>query len=151
MKDDFEHSTGLSEEVSRNCMLTRARRVSRVITGIYDQALRPHGINAPQFSLLVLITRLGGATRAEIGRANAQERSTLSRNLELLLKEGWVVEGQAEGRSRPITISLAGRTVLEQAAPGWRAAQETTRNLLGETGASAILTLGDSVEEHHFA
>jgi hypothetical protein len=56
----------------------RTRRISRVVTNIYDQALRSHGVNASQFSLLVLIAKLGGASRAEIGRANYQDRSTLT-------------------------------------------------------------------------
>ncbi len=64
-------------EIARNCLMTRIRRISRIITNMYDQALRPHGINAPQFSLLVIIAGLGGASRAEIGRANYQERSTM--------------------------------------------------------------------------
>src|SRR5262245_2708440 len=76
-------------EVTQGCLLTRARRISRVITGIYDEALRPYGVNSPRFSLLVLIAKLNGASRAEIGRSNHQERSTLTRNLALLIDEGW--------------------------------------------------------------
>jgi pimeloyl-ACP methyl ester carboxylesterase len=58
-----------------------------------------------QFSLLVLIARLGGASRAEIGRASYQERSTLTRNLALLLTEGWVEEMVSDqgGRSRHLS------------------------------------------------
>ncbi|WP_201377411.1 hypothetical protein [Ktedonobacter sp. SOSP1-85] len=64
--------TGVVGGITRHCLLTRTRRISRIITNMYDQALRSHGVNAPQFSLLVLIARLGGASRAEIGRANYQ-------------------------------------------------------------------------------
>ena len=118
-------------EITRNCLLTRTRRISRVMTNIYDQALRPHGVNAPQFSLLVLIAKLGGASRAEIGRANYQERSTLTRNLALLLTEGWVEEMVSEGggRSRPIVISQAGRKLLASAAPAWRSAQAKSKTV----------------------
>lgn len=128
-------------EVTRNCLLTRTRRISRVVTNIYDQALRPHGVNSPQFSLLVLIANLGGASRAEIGRANYQERSTLTRNLALLLAEGWIEELVPEGggRRRPIVISNAGRTLLTTAAPAWRSAQIKARQLFGDDGVAAIL------------
>jgi DNA-binding MarR family transcriptional regulator len=134
-------------EITRNCLLTRTRRISRIITNIYDQALRPHGVNSPQFSLLVLIARLGGASRAEIGRANYQERSTLTRNLALLLTEGWVEEMVSEGggRSRTIVISRAGRKLLVSAAPAWRSAQAKAKQLLGEEGLAAIVGVADNI------
>ncbi|WP_331375781.1 MarR family winged helix-turn-helix transcriptional regulator [Sinorhizobium chiapasense] len=134
-------------EVTSNCVMTRTRRMSRVITGIYDQALRPHGVNASQFSLLVLIAKLGGASRAEIGRANYQDRSTLTRNLAPLLSEGWVEEmaSEAGGRSRPVFISETGKELLVSAAPAWRSAQAKARDLLGEEGVSAIVGVADSL------
>ncbi|MBP1886073.1 MarR family winged helix-turn-helix transcriptional regulator [Sinorhizobium mexicanum] len=136
---------GVVVEVTRNCVMTRTRRISRVITGIYDHALRPHGVNASQFSLLVLIAKLGGASRAEIGRANYQDRSTLTRNLAPLLSEGWVKEmaSEAGGRSRPVFISETGKELLVSAAPAWRSAQAKARELLGEEGVNAIIGVAD--------
>jgi DNA-binding MarR family transcriptional regulator len=140
-------------EVVRHCLMTRTRRISRVITNLYDQALRPYGLNAPQFSLLVMVAKLGGASRAEIGRANYQERSTLTRNLALLLAEGWVEETIPErgGRSRPIVISSAGRERLASAAPAWRAAQAKAKQLLGAEGAAAIVGVADSIPPEELA
>ncbi|NLS07703.1 MarR family transcriptional regulator [Rhizobium sp. P32RR-XVIII] len=137
----------VAREVNRYCVLTRTRRISRIITSIYDEQLRPYGVNAPQFSLLVLVARLGGATRAEIGRANYQDRSTLSRNLGLLLSEGWIEEiPSAEGgRSRPIVISRSGSELLVSAASGWRSAQLKAEELLGKNGVSAIVHLADGI------
>lgn len=40
---------GVVGEIARDCLMTRTRRISRIITNLYDQALRPYGINAPQF------------------------------------------------------------------------------------------------------
>lgn len=138
---------GVVGEIIRTCLLTRTRRIARIITNLYDQELRPYGVNAPQFSLLVLIAKLGGASRAEIGRANYQERSTLTRNLALLLAEGWVEEmvSEGSGRSRPLVLSEAGRTLLVSAAPAWRAAQVKAKQLLGKEGAGALVGLADSI------
>lgn len=145
-RGDTEIDEALVGEITRECILTRTRRISRVITNIYDQALRPYGLNAPQFSLLVLIAKLGRASRAEIGRANHQERSTLTRNLALLLAEGWVEEtiSTAGGRSRPIVISNAGKDLLTSAGPAWRSAQAKTKRLLGGDGVAAIVGIADS-------
>ena len=130
--------------------MTRTRRISRVVTNLFDQELRPHRLSSSQFSLLVLIARMNGASRAEIGRANHQERSTSTRNLQLVLDQGWAEEIMPEkGRSRPIMISKAGRELLAQAMPAWRAAQVKAKQLLGVDGASAIVQLsaGLPVEE----
>jgi DNA-binding MarR family transcriptional regulator len=137
--------TGVVDEIARDCLLTRARQISRVITSIYDQEYRPYGVNAPQFSLLVLIARLGGASRAEIGRTNSQDRSTLTRNLQVLLSAGWVEElpREKDGRSRPIVISLTGRDLLVAVAPAWRSAQEKARPMLGADGEAAIVAAAD--------
>ena len=145
-----EAIASLVTEVAEHCLMTRTRRISRVVTNLFDQALRPHGLSSSQFSLLVLIARMNGASRAEIGRANHQERSTSTRNLQLVLDQGWAEEIMPEkGRSRPIMISKAGRELLAQAMPAWRAAQVKAKQLLGVDGASAIVQLsaGLSVEE----
>jgi len=143
-------AASLVSEVTQHCLMTRTRRISRVITSLYDQELRPYGLSSSQFSLLVLIAGRDGASRAEIGRANHQERSTSTRNLQLVLDQGWAEEIIPEkGRSRPILISKAGRDLLARAMPAWREAQVKAKQLLGVDGASAIVQLsaGLPVEE----
>jgi DNA-binding MarR family transcriptional regulator len=143
---------GLVGEVTKGCLLTRTRRISRVVTAIYDEAMRPHGVNAPQFSLLVLIAKLNGASRAEIGRANHQERSTLTRNLSLLLDEGWIEEVIPKGgRSRPILITETGRELLASAGGAWRSAQLKAKQLLGSDGVAAIVSVADRIPLDHLA
>jgi DNA-binding MarR family transcriptional regulator len=133
-------------EITQGCLLTRTRRLSRLVTNTYDQALKSFGVNAPQFSLLVLISKFGPASRAEIGRVNYQDRSTLTRNLALLLAEGWVRETPTEGgRSRPIEISTKGRQLLALAAPAWRDAQAEVRTLIGEEAAAKIVSVVDAI------
>lgn len=138
----------VTDEATRTCLLSRTRRVARVVTGIYDEELKPHGLNAPQFSLLVLISRLDGATRSEIGRANNQERSTLSRNLQILLDNGWVSETSAAGRRKPVVVSPGGYALLDRAAPAWRAGQAKTKTLLGQDGVASIMKVAEGIDGH---
>jgi DNA-binding MarR family transcriptional regulator len=137
------------QEVTQHCLVTRARRISRILTGIYDEELRPFGINSPQFTLLVVILRLKTASRAEIGRHNHQDRSTLTRNLQLILSQGWVkeIEHAAGGRSRAVVLTAAGRRVLHDAAPAWRAAQAKARAVLGEAGVAAVIGIADELPQ----
>ncbi|OYD60610.1 UNVERIFIED_ORG: hypothetical protein BDU10_9998 [Burkholderia sp. CF145] len=58
----YDAKDEVSSQIARNCLLTRTRQVSRGVTTIYDDALRPFGINAIQFSILVLFTDSGAGT-----------------------------------------------------------------------------------------
>ena len=121
-----------------SCVMMRTRLVARVLTGIYDDALRPHAIGAAQFSMLLVISKLAPASRAEIGRFHRQDKSTLTRNLKLLLAAGWVEEEEAVGRTRPIVLTKAGKMLLRKAAPAWRTAQTESEALLGREGVVAM-------------
>src|SRR3974390_1698595 len=95
-------------------VLAQARLLSRVVTEIFDSTLRSFGISSAQFSLLAAIGRTEPATRSEIARIQHLDKSTLTRNLKAVLSEGWVeeVREEADGRSRPIALSPAGKALL---------------------------------------
>jgi DNA-binding MarR family transcriptional regulator len=131
----------VSSEIAQSCLLTRTRQISRVLTAIYDEELRPFGIVSPQFTLLVLIMELGPISRSDLGRKNHHDRSTLTRNLQPLIAQGWVSEGSPgdDGRSRPLSLTEQGKTLLRSAASAWSSAQTKARTLLGEVGANALM------------
>ncbi|MGF6382675.1 hypothetical protein OKW31_005653 [Paraburkholderia atlantica] len=87
--ETIPHGTeiGCSEsgQIARHCLLTRTREIARVLTSLYDEMLRPLGINASQLSLLVLISEHGPLSRTALGRKNHHDRSTLTRNLRQLI------------------------------------------------------------------
>lgn len=126
--------------MAETCVLMRTRMVARVVTKLYDEALRPFGLNSPQFALLVVIHAIGPASRAEIGRFHQQDRSTLTRNLQVMLSEGWIEEvaTNAGGRARPMKLSAAGVSLLHQVEEPWRQAQLQVGELLGDRGVEAI-------------
>ena len=130
------------DEVARTCLLMRTRLISRVVTAMHDEAFRPFGIKSSQLVLLVVISTIEPATRAEIGRYHHQDRSTLTRNLKVILSKGWAEETQdeARGRGRPIVLTKPGKDLLRKAAPAWRVAQTQTKALLGK---SAVMVVRD--------
>jgi DNA-binding MarR family transcriptional regulator len=134
-------------EINQACLLLRTRLISRVMTAIYDAGLRPFGIGSPQFALLVVIGSLEPATRAEIGRYLHQDRSTLTRNLKLILSEGWAkeIQNEADGRARPIALTRAGRDLLRCAVPAWRVAQSRAKGLLAQDGVMAVMTIANRI------
>jgi DNA-binding MarR family transcriptional regulator len=134
-------------DIGSTCVLMRTRLISRVITGIYDKKLRPFGIGSAQFILLAVIYQIEPATRAKIGRFHHQDRSTLTRNLKVILSEGWVeeIQDQADGRSRSILLTKAGIDLLLKAEPAWQAAQSQAKALLGKDGVIAIMDIANRI------
>ena len=52
--------------IARECLVVRLRMLNRVVTNIYDEALRPLGVKASQLNILVVTARLGLARPADV-------------------------------------------------------------------------------------
>ena len=126
----------VAETGDNDNILTRTRRLSRAVTEIYDVKLRPFGVSAVQFSLLEMIGRMEPTTRAAIARGQELDKSTLTRDLKSIFSEGWVeeVRERANGRSKPIALTKAGRQLLRDAESAWLAAHKEVRLLLRKQG-----------------
>jgi DNA-binding MarR family transcriptional regulator len=133
----------LIDEISGQCLLGRVRRLSRVVTSIYEEELRAFGLKPSQFNLLVLIARAGPVRRIDIGRLADLDPSTLTRNLAPLLSEGWiaeVIEGE-DGRGNPLAITDKGLSLIASTGGAWRRAQRRAHKTLGDDGAGLLLDL----------
>ncbi len=111
-------------ETPANCTCFNLRKAARAVTRAYDEALKPSGLRATQFSLLGVVANRGPAGMTELARALVMERTTLTRNLKPLMDQGFLeaMDG-ADRRRRPIAITPRGRKALERALPAWRRAQ----------------------------
>jgi DNA-binding MarR family transcriptional regulator len=134
-------------EMGKECLLLRTRLIARVISGIYDEQLRSLKISSAQFALLLAIFQGQPATRADVGRRLRLDRSTLTRHLKVVLSEGWAEETRygADGRSRPIVLTRTGTDLLNKAEPAWRAAQVQAKDLLGQSGSTAVMDIANRI------
>ncbi|MCP4618721.1 MAG: winged helix-turn-helix transcriptional regulator [Bradyrhizobium sp.] len=133
-------------------LLVQTRLLSKTITGIFDDRLRPYGASSAQFALLALIGKTEPITRAAIARLQHLDKSTLTRNLRAILSEGWAVEVRenANGRSRPIALSPTGKALLLNAQSAWLAAQNQAKALLGDDGTIVIVNCADRIIQQLF-
>ena len=110
------------------CACATARTVARTLTQLYDDALRETGLEAPQFALLMTLKQAGPSSQASLGRRHALDKTTVSRNLRWLERQGWIASSAGEDRrERRFTLTAGGRTRLDAARPRWRRAQERLR------------------------
>ena len=83
--------------VGPECLGSTARLLSRVISGVYDDALAKVGLKVSQFSLLNAITNNKDAGPAELAKSLAMDESTLSRNVARMCIRGWLLDWARRG------------------------------------------------------
>ena len=114
------------------CACFNVRKASRALTQAYDDALRPVGIKATQFSLLAMLAGQGVVGVGSLARALGMDRTTLTRNLAPLERDGLVETVDAtDRRRRLIRLTGAGEACFKGAEPRWRAVQEGVVARLG--------------------
>jgi len=107
-----------------DCYCTQFRRASNALTRVYDAALRPVGLRITQFSLLRSLARLGQATSTEVAAELSLDRTTISRNVKLLVEAGWVdVVDTQDKRERLLSLNKSGQKMIADALPYFRKAQ----------------------------
>ncbi len=117
------------------CACQNLRRLTRVVTRIYDQELRKAGLEVTQFGLLTALAATGEANQKRLSAGFAMDSTTLTRTLGLLRRRGWVqVEHGKDRRERLFRLTRAGRRQMEEAQPYWQLAENRLRQELGDKG-----------------
>jgi DNA-binding MarR family transcriptional regulator len=120
------------DDIAGECIAVRLRMLNRVVTNIYDDALRPLGLKVSQMNILVAAAKMGTARPTEVCEHLHLDVSTLSRNVDRMKARGWLeVVPDEDGRSQPFRLTTQGRRLLEKAVPSWEEAQERVKELLG--------------------
>ncbi len=113
------------------CACATARQVARVLTQLYDGRLRGSGLEAPQFALLLTLEKQGACSQADLGRRYALDKTTVSRNLKLLERNGWIESATAKDkRQRQFVLTASGRKRVEAAKPEWKKTQDALRSVM---------------------
>lgn len=106
------------------CYCGSIRQASRIVTQLYENALRPSGVKITQFSILRLLSARPGLTTGEIADALAMDSTTLTRTLKIIQDNAWIeaVAGE-DRRERHWNVTPAGTERMEAALPLWKSAQ----------------------------
>lgn len=108
--------------------------VSRAVTQLYDDALRPSRLRVTQFGILTTIAGMGAANLRQLEDALAIDQTTLTRSFTLLERDG-VIERvpHPDGRIKAMRLTSKGRRALASARPLWAKAQDAVLRELGTT------------------
>jgi DNA-binding MarR family transcriptional regulator len=129
---DAVPASGAANTAPAGCSSLKLRQLSRRVSQHFDRIVGDAGLKTTQYSLLSHITRLGPIRPGELASVMEMEPSTLTRNLQPLIAHGWVVVGAgADGRSRSIEATDAGRAKRSEAQREWKRAQLALNDRLG--------------------
>ena len=119
--------------VAQECALFKIRKASRAVTQIYDHFMHSIGLKPTQFSLLVALAMADRVTVSRLAQAMVMDRTTLTRNLKPLQRDGLIrVLTGTDRRTRALSLTPKGRETLEQALPLWEEAQLHMAKQLGQ-------------------
>jgi len=121
------------KEIGRTCACYHLRRTARAITRLYDDFLRPSGLRVTQYSVLIVAKARGPVALTKLAEMTTTERTTLTRNLTILEKKGFIrIEPGMDRRERQVSITEQGQELLIKTMPLWEAAQAHIEKGLGE-------------------
>lgn len=124
------------------CACFNLRKTARAVTAMYEKTMKPSGLKATQFTVLMAATAIEPATISELSALLVMDRTTLTRNLKPLEKKGLVkIEQGKDRRERYLFITPDGQAALNRAYPLWETAQEKMKSILGAERLHGLLAM----------
>jgi len=114
---------------------------------LFDDVLQPVGLRSTQFVTLVSVYISQPVNLSALARDMVMDRSTLTRNIQVLERSDHVVSEAAPGsRTRLYSLTDKGLETVSRGIPLWEKAQSTFIEHLGEKNWPSLLAgLEDSV------
>lgn len=123
------------------CLCFLIRKAGRIVTRSYDNVLKPCGLKVTQFGMLANIARHPATTVSELAELLSMDQTTVSRNLRVLEKSGYIrLEGEmTDHRIKRIQISDLGVSKMNEARPLWEQAQLEMQRVLGRENIDVMI------------
>jgi DNA-binding MarR family transcriptional regulator len=128
-------------DIGEACVCFNIRKAARTLTQFYEGVLRPSGLRVGQFSVLVALKVRGPVTLGDLAATTVTDRTTLTRNLKPLERQGFLkIEIGEDPRSRRVSLTEAGLDALSDALPLWDHAQAQIAARIGEEAMGDLLS-----------
>lgn len=138
------HAASAPPAAPKGCTNFKTRQLARLLSRLYDAEVARAGLKTTQYSLLSHVLHLGPLAPGELARQMGLDASTLTRNLQPMLAEGWLVqEPGSDARSRRVSLTPAGRDKHAEAQRHWKRAQLKVNAVLGADRVASLHTLLD--------
>jgi len=119
--------------LGETCTCGELRKAARAITLLYDNAFKSSGLLSTQLGVLDAICNADSIKISDLAEKQGMDRSTLTRNLSVLEREGYIrISTGNDHRTRIVVITNKGRNAVARAIPLWNDVQRTVKQQMGE-------------------
>jgi len=114
------------------CACFNLRKASRVITQLFDKAMKGNGVRGTQFSILAVLSAFETETITRLSDVLVMDRTTLTRNLKPMENAGLIKITQGSDlRSKEVSLTKKGRQTFEKTFPQWKNTQDLVIEKIG--------------------
>ncbi len=123
------------------CLCALIRKAGRIVTRNYDKCLKPSGLKITQLSMLANIARNPAITVSELAELLLMDQTTVSRNLGVLEKSGYIhlEEEMTDHRIKRVQMTDFGKSKMKEAIPLWEKAQSDMEQILGRESIEVMM------------
>ena len=132
----------------QGCTNLKIRQLDRMVTRHYDRHIAEAGLKNTQYALLSYVAKLGPIRPSDLARRMQMEPSTLTRNMQPLVAQGWLKIGEGgDARSRLVEVTELGQVKQVEVQRAWKKAQLALNERLGVNRVAALHELLDACIE----
>lgn len=135
------------EKKKAKCYCINIRRAANAVTAYYDNILKPLDITITQYSMLSSIYTLKACNTSDLAAHMGLDRTSMVRNLKVLVKKELVVVTVENQRKKTNSLSKTGKDTLEKARSLWDNAQKEIDEYLGAENIQKLLEITQKLEE----
>jgi DNA-binding MarR family transcriptional regulator len=121
------------QELLARCACFDLRKATRAVSRLYDDCLRPLGLNITQYSLLRVIETEPQISVSTLGRYMVMDRTSVTRALAPLERDRLIRSRVgSDKRKRIVSLTKKGTKLIADAKPRWDEAQKIFLDLIGD-------------------
>lgn len=135
MNEKSDNLFYLSMMMKNHCIVYRWRMLSRLLTNVLDEALRPLNLTSSQLNILAIVAGMRESTVGAIAYYMQMEKSSATRAVQPLLRDGLLKSHRHpdDGRVSVLSLSKKGERTFKASYKIWSEAQEEMVNILGRS------------------
>lgn len=123
------------------CIAGRLRMLTRVMTGRYNEAFTHEGVTFAQAGLLMRIFAQPGIRQAALSKQLQIEKSAMSRDVQLLQKNGWLTDNLRSG----LFLTDEGTLLAKRCHKIWKVLNQQVWEELGPDTVAGLSAFSDKI------